>query len=85
MITDFCVDGTMTVSGAVEAMVRDVATGKVLAQSALDGQTVTVYGAESPNGPWKKIAILCAGEEGEWLVDRVRSCTYFRIGLGDGI
>ena len=84
-ITDFAVDGVDAVSGAVEAVVIDRATGKTLASSALAGQTVTVYGAGTPAGPWKKIAVLRAGEKGEWLVDRVRSCKYFKIGLVDGI
>ena len=84
-ITDFSVDGSMSVSGAVEAMVRDAATGEVLAQAEIDGRTVTVYGAKSPAGPRKKIAVLRTGRAGEWLVDRVRDYTYFTIGLGDGI
>lgn len=84
-ITEFWVDGPDAVSGAAKAVVRNAADGAVLAQAALDGQTVTVYGAASPAGPWKRVAVLRAGEEGEWIVDRVRGFTYFKIGLGDGI
>ena len=82
-ITDFSVDGPMAVSGAVEAAVRNAESGEVLAQAALDGQTVTVYGAENPAGPWRKVSVQRTGEGGEWSVVRIRNCTFFKIKSGE--
>ena len=79
VITEFAVDGPSAVSGAAEAVVRDGASGSVLARTALGGRIVSVYGAESVEGPWEKISVQQTDAEGGWSVGRIRDNVYFKL------
>ena len=77
-ITAFRVDGPDAVSGAAEAAVVERATGKTLATTELSGRTLTLYGAERPDGEWKPISNSRTDPNGGWSVNRLRSFKFIR-------
>ena len=82
-ITDFSVDGPDAVSGAAEAAVIDRTTGKTLATTELSERSLTLYGAERPDGEWKPISNSRTDPNGGWSVNRLRSFKFFKAVLDE--
>ena len=80
-ITAFRVDGPDAVSGAAEAVVIDRASGKTLATTELSERTLTLYGAERPDGEWKPISNSRTDPNGGWSVNRLRSFKFIKAAI----
>ena len=76
-------NASLSIEHRAEAAVIDRTTGKTLATTELSGRTLTLYGAETPDGEWKPISNSRTDPNGGWSVNRLRSFKFFKAVLDE--